>query len=65
VAAFPDLDQLRGAGTADSAVDDELWEAFHADRLHAQRGDEPESTAGDAGWRHSLMIIGHDPLKEP
>ena len=109
---------------ADSAVDDELWEAFHAavnmtsrelgdwlreeragtdseqlpdqagsptgqqvlailgkrradvtsedadvmravvDRVHEQRGDEPESTAGDAGWRHSLMSIGHDPLKE-
>jgi hypothetical protein len=34
------------------------------DRVHEQRGDEPESTAGDAGWRHALMSIGHDPLKE-
>jgi Protein of unknown function (DUF3140) len=34
------------------------------DRVHEQRGDEPESTAGDAGWRHALMSIGHDPLKQ-
>jgi hypothetical protein len=58
---------------ANSAVDDELWEAFHAavnmtsrelaDWLREERaGTEP--TAGDPGWRHSLMSIGHDPLKE-
>lgn len=28
------------------------------------RGDEPEPVAGDAAWRHRLMSIGHDPLKE-
>jgi hypothetical protein len=33
------------------------------DTVRAQRGDEPESTAGDAGWRHGLMALGHDPLK--
>lgn len=33
------------------------------DRVRTQRGEEPEPTAGDAGWRHSLMSLGHDPLK--
>ena len=31
--------------------------------VRAQRGDEPEPTAGDAAWRHALMALGHDPLK--
>jgi Protein of unknown function (DUF3140) len=33
------------------------------DRVYTERGEDPEPTAGDAGWRHSLMSIGHDPLK--
>jgi hypothetical protein len=33
------------------------------DRIRTQRGEEPEPTAGSAGWRHSLMSLGHDPLK--
>ena len=33
------------------------------DRIRTERGPEPEPVAGDAGWRHSLMSIGHDPLK--
>jgi hypothetical protein len=33
------------------------------DRIRTERGDDPEPVAGDAGWRHSLMSIGHDPLK--
>lgn len=32
--------------------------------IRSQRGEEPEPTAGDAPWRHRLMSIGHDPLKE-
>lgn len=32
--------------------------------IRSMRGDEPEPTAGDADWRHQLMSIGHDPLKE-
>lgn len=32
--------------------------------VHAEHGDE-KPTAGSADWRHRLMSIGHDPLKEP
>lgn len=35
------------------------------DRIHAQRNDELEPKAGQENWRHRLMTIGHDPLKEP
>ncbi|HET6625477.1 MAG TPA: DUF3140 domain-containing protein [Nocardioidaceae bacterium] len=31
--------------------------------VRAERGDEPEPTAGDADWRHRLMSLGHDPLR--
>lgn len=33
------------------------------ERVHAQRQDELEPTAGQAGWRRRLMSLGHDPLK--
>ncbi len=33
------------------------------DTVTSQRGEDMESTAGDAAWRHGLMNIGHDPLK--
>jgi len=33
------------------------------DRVHAQRREDLEPTAGEAHWRHRLMSIGHDPLK--
>lgn len=33
------------------------------DRVHAERRDDLEPTAGQSGWRHRLMSIGHDPLK--
>jgi hypothetical protein len=33
------------------------------DRVHAQRRDDLEPTAGETHWRHRLMSIGHDPLK--
>jgi hypothetical protein len=33
------------------------------DRVHEQRRDDLEPTAGQANWRHRLMTIGHDPLK--
>jgi hypothetical protein len=33
------------------------------ERVHAQRRDDLEPTAGQAPWRHKLMSIGHDPLK--
>lgn len=33
------------------------------DRVHAQRRDDLEPTAGQPGWRRRLMSLGHDPLK--
>ncbi|WP_282957122.1 hypothetical protein [Mycobacterium celatum] len=33
--------------------------------VHAQRSEELELKAGQENWRHRLMAIGHDPLKEP
>jgi hypothetical protein len=33
------------------------------DRVHAERRDDLEPTAGQAPWRHRLMSIGHDPLR--
>ena len=33
------------------------------DRVHAQRRDDLEPTAGQAAWRHRLMSMGHDPLR--
>src|ERR671918_2794929 len=33
------------------------------ERVHAQRSDDLETTAGQTGWRHRLMSLGHDPLK--
>jgi hypothetical protein len=42
--------------------DIELMEQVVA-TIRAERGEEPEPTAGDPGWRHRLMNLGHDPLK--
>lgn len=36
------------------------------DLVRRERGEDPlESVAGDAAWRHRLMSVGHDPLKQP
>lgn len=32
-------------------------------RIEAERGTDPETKAGDPGWRRRLMSIGHDPLR--
>lgn len=48
----------------DLTEDDERVMRKVVDRIHAERGEEPEPTAGDENWRHRLMTIGHDPLKE-
>jgi hypothetical protein len=55
------LGKRRGDLTADDA---DVMRAVVA-RVRLQRGEQLESTAGDTGWRHSLMSIGHDPLKPP
>ncbi|ETZ51968.1 hypothetical protein L841_0436 [Mycobacterium sp. MAC_080597_8934] len=33
-------------------------------RIHAERRDELEPTAGQQNWRHRLMTLRHDPLKQ-
>ena len=33
------------------------------DRIPAERSADMEPTAGDEGWPHRMMTIGHDPLK--
>jgi hypothetical protein len=53
------LGKRRGDLTSD---DVDLMRAV-VGRVRTQRGEQPESTAGDAGWRHGLMTLGHDPLK--
>lgn len=47
----------------DLTEDDEKTMRRVIDRIHAQRGDDLEPTAGQSNWRHRLMTIGHDPLK--
>lgn len=32
-------------------------------KVHEERRDDLEPTAGQAAWRHKLMTLGHDPLK--
>jgi len=32
-------------------------------KVHEERRDDLEPTAGQAAWRHKLMTMGHDPLK--
>jgi hypothetical protein len=47
----------------DLTEDDEKTMRRVIDRIHAQRRDDLEPTAGQENWRHRLMTIGHDPLK--
>lgn len=49
----------------DLTQDDERVMRRVVDRVHAERREDLEPTAGQAHWRHRLMTIGHDPLKEP
>lgn len=32
-------------------------------KVHDERREDLEPTAGQAAWRHRLMTLGHDPLK--
>jgi Protein of unknown function (DUF3140) len=45
--------------------DDEQTMRKVVDRIHAERSVDLEPKAGQESWRHRLMTIGHDPLKEP
>jgi hypothetical protein len=44
--------------------DDEKIMRKVVERVHAERGENLEPKAGQENWRHRLMTIGHDPLKE-
>ena len=52
-----------GKRKGDLTSDDHAVMAHVVRSIRAQRGDEPEPTAGDTAWRHALMALGHDPLK--
>jgi hypothetical protein len=47
----------------DLTADDEWIMIKVVDRVHAERRDDLEPTAGQENWRHRLMSLGHDPLK--
>ena len=54
---------ILGKRRTDLTAEDAEVMAGVVDRVRAQRGEQPEPTSGDAAWRHSLMDLGHDPLK--
>lgn len=56
--------QVMGKRRTDLTEDDVTTMQNVVDTIRAQRGDDPEPTAGDAEWRRRLMRIGHDPLKD-
>jgi hypothetical protein len=47
-------------------IDDEDEKTMRkvVDRIRSERREDLEPTAGQENWRHRLMTIGHDPLKE-
>lgn len=55
--------EVLGKRRTDLTEDDAQTMREVVEIIRSQRGEEPEPTAGDAGWRHRLMSIGHDPLK--
>jgi glutamyl-tRNA reductase len=54
---------ILGKRRVDLTEEDEKTMRRVVDRVHAQRGEDLEPTAGQENWRHRLMSIGHDPLK--
>lgn len=55
--------QVMSKRRTDLTADDVTTMQNVVDTIRAQRGEEPEPTAGDDEWRRRLMKIGHDPLK--
>ena len=55
--------QILGKRRGDLTDDDARVMRRVVERVRAQRRDDLEPTAGDPGWRHRLMSLGHDPLK--
>jgi glutamyl-tRNA reductase len=54
---------LLGKRRTDLAEEDLQVMRKVVDRVYSERRYDLEPAAGDAGWRHRLMSIGHDPLK--
>jgi hypothetical protein len=52
-----------GKRKVDLDAEDERVMRKVVDRVHAERREDLEPTAGQAPWRHKLMSLGHDPLK--
>jgi hypothetical protein len=57
--------EILGKRRSDLTEADVRAMASVVERVHQQRRDDLEPTAGQAAWRHKLMRIGHDPLKPP
>ena len=57
--------EVMGKRRTDLTEDDVETMRTVVETIRAERGEEPEPTAGDERWRHRLMAIGHDPLKTP
>ncbi|ALC24617.1 DUF3140 domain-containing protein [Streptomyces pristinaespiralis] len=55
--------EILGKRRTDLTADDTRVMQRVCDVVRSQRNAEMEPEAGDANWRHSLMNIGHDPLK--
>ncbi|GGT25553.1 hypothetical protein GCM10010271_31430 [Streptomyces kurssanovii] len=55
--------EILGKRRTDLTADDARVMQRVCDVVRAQRNAEMDPKAGDANWRHSLMNIGHDPLK--
>ncbi|MDQ0382260.1 DUF3140 domain-containing protein [Amycolatopsis thermophila] len=55
--------EILGKRRTDLTADDERVMRKVVDKVHAERRDDLEPTAGQENWRHRLMTIGHDPLK--
>jgi len=54
---------ILGKRRADLTREDIETMSTVVEEVRAERGEEPEPTAGDAEWRYRLMSLGHDPLK--
>lgn len=54
---------ILGKRRRDLTAEDEHVMRRVVDRVHAERRDDLEPTAGEAHWRYRLMSLGHDPLK--
>ncbi|WP_225755734.1 DUF3140 domain-containing protein [Actinotalea sp. Marseille-Q4924] len=55
--------EVLGKRRTDLTHDDVAIMRSVVEEVSAERGPDFEPTAGETGWRHRLMSLGHDPLK--